>query len=526
MDGGEYERLWKCCLGDPMNQVHLLHRGFWGSCTNFVQRVFWMALGIICILSAYVWPVKAQAGGGSWSDPVDLAQPTEFTTLAMIPKMTADIEGNVHVVFGAWLGPDPAEKFAPNVVFYTMWNGSDWTPPMDVLSAESDQTLAINGIATTADGQVVVAWSSDNQIFVSYAPINLASIAREWQTEVVTLAQQVTNVALAVDQNSDRWYVTYVYGTCCIATAISDDKGESWSDKTIWTAETRSVAPNAVNMTVAADGGAHIVWSEANAERNWTSVAIWHARVSEKSDYSAEVREVSRSGIDGPTQDWPMIVAGKNKGIHIFWSNGIGSTTGRFHQWSEDNGATWSAVENVFVDDLSGQTGYAGAAYDSAGRLHVITSAYSKRWGTDLVLRHAIWANGVWSDYTNLWQQQEYESEHPSLVITQGNRLHLLWREERYNMIAYAALDIDAPMLPDQVFSTDSTLGNIVTLSQTAPVSMPLPVVEPTPSIDFDRNASPNDPASPTLVWLASLLPVLCLILAAIAGSLKNRERR
>jgi len=234
-------------------------------------------------------------------------------------------------------------------------------------------------------------------------------------------------------------------------------------------------------------------------------------------DGLANVRQVARSSAPGdPTLDGSMMCGGQSGMLHLFWNNGVGSATGRFHQWSADNGVTWSKTEAIFPG-LSGQTERAGCVTDSAGNLHYITAADGFGF-SHAIIRHAVWRDGRWSDFENLWSF-DYRAETPNLAISAGNTLHLLMTHygEQAAQVAYTSRVVDAPHVAPPGFEAPVRVA-LDDDEPTAAVEI-APAQEPTPlPVGQFNQASPTRSAFSlsTVLWIG-LLPSLLFLAVLIA---------
>ena len=133
------------------------------------------------------------------------------------------------------------------------------------------------------------------------------------------------------------------------------------------------------------------------------------------------VREVMRStSSDEPNLDTATLAECTDGQIHLVWNSSIGSSTGRFHQYSGPGGENWSDVGAIFPG-LSGLTSKAGLVCDNTGRVHLVTAAAG--FGTtDSPMRYATWLDGTWSNFATLWDGRFF-GERPSLTVVSGNRL-------------------------------------------------------------------------------------------------------
>ncbi|MCX6031990.1 MAG: sialidase family protein [Chloroflexi bacterium] len=408
--------------------------------------------------------------------------------------ITSDSAGNVHVVWGNWIGSDQPEPHSSNTIFYKWWDGSRWSDPVDVLAASGvggNARVLINGLATTGDGRVVVHWISSAGLLVSDAAIGKADDARNWHTTLIDSSK--TNwSALAIDEAGERWYVVFVAeDRDQIRLISSEDAGLTWREPIVlWTTPASSSAPSNPTLSVASDGTVHLAWSETTERREWAGEAIWYARMPQGDEKQIGLREVARSSWpDGPTMDWPALATNPTGAVHLFWNNGVGSQTGRFHEWSEDSGVTWSGIEQVFPGELSGQTGRAGLVFDSAGTLHIVTSAAGPEGAT--AVRYFTWRNGQYAPYQTLSDVRLF-CEYPGVAITNGHQLHVVrpcqvaWRSPEPSVPYYISGLVEAPVIGPKGFAEAARIGSVA--GEQPPVTVPVTGTEATRAIvELDR---------------------------------------
>ena len=460
-----------------------------GSGRRLVGHLILRALPLF-LLVAVVIPASAysQADVTPWSKPIPLLDPaTHLESLS--PRITIDPAGKAHAVFQAWTGEGKPDRWAANTIFYTTLDESGWSIPIDIVVAPASTILIdVSDIASTSDGYLVLAYTVAGDVTVASAPIAGAADARSWSTSLI---DRGIRPRIAIDLESLRWYVGYDVDNSMIRLAHSSDGGVTWSmPDTIATTNEPGTALSFGSIFLTADDSVHLTWTENSVTRSWQGVAIWHAYMSPGGDALANVRQVARSSAPGdPTLDGSMMCGGQNGMLHLFWNNGVGSATGRFHQWSADNGVTWSKTEAIFPG-LSGQTERAGCATDSAGYLHYITAANGFGF-SHAIIRHAVWRDGRWSNFENLWSS-DYPGERPNLAISAGNTLHLFWDHfgEQATQVVYTSRVVDAPFITPPGFDEPAWLKPepVPTMPPITPVSPeePEPEITELPKIDAD----------------------------------------
>jgi len=413
----------------------------------------------------------AQPGATDWTEPYLLTP--EVGESHYRPFLAADQYGGVHAIW------HEGGRLAANVpgldaVYYSFWNGMGWSEKVDILAPTGSSLSEVGGLVATPDGRLLIPHAQEGYVIISQSPVQNASAPRAWSSRRMDAG---VIPAIAVSSDGTVWCLAYwdnVFTTLFLT--YSRDRGETWAQsQVIWSAGT-GTAGSKVQLLVAQDGRVHLVWSESAEIHNWAPEAIWHATYDLESSVFSTREVMRRQSLDDPTTDTPSIAECPNGQIHMVWNNGIGSKTGRFHQYSDAAAETWSVVSPLFPG-LSGLTSKPGLVCDSTGRVHLVTAAPGL--GFESAIRYATWFNGVWSDYETLWQGR-YAGERPSLVIAGGNKLHVTWDAFFGNnnvpgtFIAHAYATIDAPA-----------------------AARPIPTQEPTPTAISASAETPGTPTSP-----------------------------
>jgi hypothetical protein len=451
-----------------------------------------------------------------WQNPINLALDTNHP--GWFPKITSDAAGNVHVF---WMGDtqsitstNESTKWdmASDVIYYRFWDGKEWSLPVDIIASNSPR---ISDAASTKDGRLVILWSSQMTLNISQAPIIDAQNPRAWKTVTLASRPGLLNPQLAISNDDTKWYITFSDPEGVFL--ITSNDGLTWGDtQNIWESPSGNVVARNGGICISPkDGSLNITWSETFADFNWGARAIGYARFISNTIQTREVAFVKdKSNV--LTMDWPIIHCSPNGQMMIFWNNGVGSAIGRFYQVSEDNGLTWENVGNAFMGQLSGQTGSAQLVEDSESNLHLVTSAYGPDGLTGM--RYAQWnTNSGWSDYQSLWP--EIVGESPSLTVTHGNQLHLVWYSTYYGGIFYTSATINAPDIP---------VAKMNTAVPTPPIAnsptRPEPVASETPIAFIDNYSNDSNHVNPNigLPIAASVIPIIILLVVIIVIRQKN----
>jgi hypothetical protein len=474
--------------------------------------LFSVLLMILCAI-IYHNSVKAQPANPGWSIPIDLSSTTGY--VAEWSRITADRAGNVHVVFGAWTKTNQIRPpHGVNVIYYRVWDGSKWSDPVDILAADSE--LFIGNIIAIHDGRLVLLWNDGMDLNISTAAIQKAKDPHAWKTITVERRAGLNSPRLFIDEKRGIWSITFadLSGNYLLQSV----DGVSWNNAIpLSSINDPNIAIENGDLCTSPDGSIQTTWVEDSGALNWKGVAVFHGRFNQKTGQVSTREVISDNSGLGPSFGYATTICQNNGIVMIFWNNGVGSGTGRFYQISKDSGITWGPVENAFIGQLSGQTSYPWMVSDSNDRIQLVTAAY----GPDRlnIMRYATWdLHSGWSDYISLWSS--IQGEHPSIAISNGNYLHLIW--DAYNgSIYYSATSIDAKYIPGEAIPTfrePSVTPTILPNQTIIPSNTPLP------------NFRPNNPknletpiAQPILV---GTIPVLFLLMFLISYQVRKTFRK
>lgn len=467
------------------------------------------------------------AAGTDWSQPVPIAG-WEASQESWFPHAVADSSGVVHAVFGTWVGGTKPSQWATNAIYYARLGAQGWSTPVDIMASPANGAeVWADDLAITKEGYLVMGWRSGVDVGVAWVPIAEAGNARSWMLRRIDMGQ---SAKVAIDRQSGTWYVAYDRDRKSISLSYSDDLGASWKpSRLIASTDASDKAVRLWGCYVAADRSIQLIWTEYAESRSWLGVAVWHARLADRDAKTVVVREAARSdGLQDPTLDAPVICAGKGSTLRLFWNNGVGSTTGRFHQVSSDNGLTWSPTSSIFPG-LSGQTSQAACALDSAGDLHFVTAANGDGYG-HAVTRYAVLRDAEWTTYDTLWGDT-FPGEHPALTIALGNQLYLLWDHFDYGQnsktprieVSQSQLAIDAPAQTPMATHIAPTATPAPTRHESTVGSTLTPRPSATSLTEHVAPIARKSSSTPAIIYggLAALLVVIPTLLIAV-----TRHRR
>jgi len=495
---------------------------------------------IILICLAVTWlslvPTSSQAQGPDpmWHKITDLTAQVQSTSF--LPKIAADSAGNLHVVWQGYTNPEQdTSPFAANAIFYTRWNGESWSQPIDILFDERNASSPVIYIDNL--WRIHVYWDSSKGIKHSWAWFDEAQAASKWHTKSVVPHQRTFALATEGDGTVHMVYVDWE-GSVRLKYITSHDEGMNWgsAETVAIVGDPAEVAINTVSMAVDLEGRVHAAWSVSTRARGWSPESLWYAHSlnvgkggwSEPLLIDNDPNAPLRPGVFVATE--PLLAVAPDNTLHLFWHRGVYYKDGRFHVESSDGGDTWSEKRPSFPG-YRGSTGNDSVVFDSTGMLHLLMSAAPAD-GSSRVY-YSAFKNGQWSplEYIDF-------GEHPSAVITYGNRLNFVFRRRGGSGISYTWRQIDAPYLepmeqsPPRVHMatptlTATVLSHAVIGTKVTSTGVPESTITPGPTATHlreskdtphlaldDRPVSSNSPIFPLAAGAVSSVVIVAIAVA------------
>jgi hypothetical protein len=438
----------------------------------------------------------------TWEKAIMLSDPTVDS---WPPSVTTDAAGNVHVIWSQSMDPNlPAGE--GDTIYYTRFNGTQWTKPTDILVSPVDYTQWPD-ITYTPDGMVHVIWGTSGQnsrLMYAHAPACCAEDVRQWSVPKI-IYMPILESAVIVGDAQNRLHIAYAsQETNNIYYQRSDDGGNTWNPPVILPSFTSKSDEQTIwpRLSVDTENHVHLVWTLIP----WPGQKVVYAR----SDDGGNTwnSPVIIDNINNPAYRagfGPIVItvnAFANNEVHMFWDGA--PTVERNHIWSSDGGQTWTAPEIVFPEVTStGRTGYNHMVKDSNGILHAVSIH------GNAPARHATWDGKTWSNSTEIPTNEPIEQ--PKLVITQGNTLHLIWTSKMrrpYTTWYIRGTINNAPEIPGQ---TLPTLAAPTAIAE-APIELPAPIPTAYPLPNFPTQQANNISSSPALGIIIGTLPAILLV--------------
>ncbi len=475
---------------------------------------FALLISAVLLMGSSLAVLRAQS---TWSPAEILWQATPGMGLYInnATHLVTDPAGAVHL---AWLNfPKDAGNNSDQVaIYYSRWDGRDWTTPVDVFAATSAQPLGAPVLLPTEDGRVHILWISNSRLMRSSAWADDSVRPQAW-TSPVAAADFSRPVRASFDATVDAQGVFHAVVVENMGKAYylrSEDQGATWSEP----GQLSSLGPDTASflpqLAVAPDGRIHVVWSEVTAE-----------------DYGQRLGGVyyAFSYDDGATWSEPVEFAGpghsdanvavfKGDQVYVAWNAGTSTSGGRYLKYSNDGGVTWS--DSLKFSERAGLSNYPSIALDSVGILHLMTGDGE----------YVMWDGATFTPAEPL-SPVSIQTERCRLAISSGNVLVAVFPPD--DGIVYSAVRrLDVPAIPTRKPAARPEETDQRAAIQTPEVTATKPTAVPT-----EPGATPDTPPSgnmarPLSVVSGSTSPVLLgvasavmVILVAVVLTLWRRKR-
>jgi hypothetical protein len=368
--------------------------------------------------------------------------------------MTADASGQLHVFWGEITGSTERDEEATEI-YYRRWDGASWQHPVNVFVSEVGGGVRVLAADVDCQGRLHVIWFGEKRfnrvLYHSWAWVQASIDARSFTTRQIITGTGMSDGDLVIDGDGNLHLVFMAENTRSIfyITAHANDDPILWSpaiDVTL-KGSTRIVSEPQIALT--RDGTRHVVWTEFNQKGFGLGVHYVRSRDGLEWEVPQLIFRPEADERGGILARWITVATDANDNIHLAWSRGVGRVDGRYHQWSEDQGESWSEPR-VIQEGYSGSTGYATMVTDNTGQLHMVMSAHNRAVSHETTLFYTIWDRQakVWT-YPESMVSEGFGGERPMLAITGGNTLHVIWhRWSKPVAVLYTQRVLDVPSLP------------------------------------------------------------------------------
>jgi hypothetical protein len=469
-----------------------------------------------------------------WAPAVNLY---DAPTASEAPAIAVDSSGTMHVFWGE---SSSERNNVPNTLFYSRWDGRDWSLPYDILISPEGLTAKAGLPSALAgqDGRINLAWLGgfSGTVYFSSARADEAFGARAWRKPApVSPRSVVADEPRLAQEPGGRLHLVYSVplGTeQGIYHSSSDDGGETWEAPLRVPGSRQGEGKILLDPRVAVSpsGAIHVAWAWANIPEVIPPLGVMYSRSEDNGKSWSKQLGVA----EGPYRYPDLAVRGESE-IHLVWSGTLPDRH-KFHVWSQDGGLNWSG--RTVILEAGGFHGYAGMAVDGGDTLHLAIIGGHPEFGD--VLYHLQWLGDRWSPAQVVLRPTETVDQNlrnAAIAIVGGNEAHMVVEYPRVadaagetlqmDLIQTSAL-LDAPAVAPRPLPTVTLPAPTPTAAMeaaagsatTAPVATAPPIqLAQSFEVPDGRESSPSD----VLVW--ALAPLIAALAVLTMVQVRARKR-
>jgi hypothetical protein len=477
-----------------------------------------------------------------WGLPITIPSPQGSSS--WFPNLAVDSRGNVHFV---WCETYATENGEQESIYYSVWNGSQWSQYIDIVSPAAD--IRRNSFAIDKYDVLHLSYIDsypNNPYRLGYTSVEAgrAFSAGNW-SPIYYLNERGQSYFNEIVSYEDSLHIVYEdtgreTGEADIFYRRSIDGGENW-DNPVSLLSTL-IGSSRPHITIDSTGDIFVSWDEG-----------WD-RLSGKGTPENGVFTFSKDS--GETWAEPMEIRYPNNtnmqvtvesngsgGVMLVWRSASSTYPGVYFMWSNDGGKTWSQPGTLPNFTARPGVNYFDSydmAVDSTGHIHLLATGFLSstegRIGDTYGLYQFEWDGVRWYPPTQVYNGG-LNPEYPRLVIEKGNELHASWfvrhdlfLNDKAHEIMYAKGFAAAPKVEripvsqlEEVTSDISSSIEVIKPDRATQV----PVVVPQPTLDNIPFASSDvlyTEADELEIILIGLAPVV-FIIGALIVVVRKRQR-
>jgi hypothetical protein len=483
-----------------------------------------------------------------WGLPITIPSPLESNS--WFPNLAVDSKGTVHIIWCETYSPDGTD-FLDESIFYTTWNGNQWSQFTDVaspireirrnsLTIDDNDILHMSFIDSFANNPYRLGYRSaavENAFSTNnWSPVvHINDRGQSYMNEIVVFENTIH--VLYEDTGSSDGVCP---GCADIFYRRSMDGGLNW-DAPVSLLPTR-IGTARPHLSVDRNGTLYASWDEGWDRHSGKgtpeySVFTFSMNLGETWVDPVEIRHLSEAVSQ-------LAIEGNGEGgIMLVWRTMSPDYPGVYFQWSNDGGSTWSqpgTLPNFRARPGINYFDSYDMAVDSTGHIHVLATGFLSsnegRIGDRYGLYHFEWDGVRWYPPTQVYNGGLYP-EYARLVIDKGNELHASWfvrhdlfLNDKAHEIMYAKGFAAAPKVEripvSQLEEVTSEISSSIEVFNPGGATQ-VPVVVPQPTLDNTPFASSDvlyTEADELEIIFIGLAPVV-LIIGALIVVVRKRQR-
>lgn len=450
-----------------------------------------------------------------WRSPEQVMVQERQLETAVKPILLPTDQGELHLF---WHWPQGS------TIHYSTWDGTRWLlQPATILTSPDGGRLNMDVLRFADRFGAVWSDSLADTLYFSQVGVTQAALSSAWfDITMPPLPHEIARTPSALYMPDGRLLVAYTVpinedrGIYLISSA---DRGATWSEPVQVFDGAAAGWPlvGAPTLTQTEAGDLHIMWRQDGLLETDASRRLVYAYATDAGEsWSAPETVVAETAVSNP-----FIIGVGESAIHRLWQTHNDDRVSLWHQFSDDNGRSWSQAAAVGGTASSGPF---TLVTDPAGAVHLLRVV-------DLVLEHWLWQGGQWigQEGVRLWSDESGATTIRGLAATvsvqRGLVVGYVLAERPENNPPRTSIQVTSRLLPDVDFEAAPEAVVPLLPSPTPDVesiASPTPLPSPTPPLainDLDANGGPvsnND--SVTGIIVGVLTAVLVVGIAFVLG--------
>lgn len=451
-------------------------------------------------------------GTVAWNRPINISN---TPTGSAHPAIVTDAYGYVHVIWSENTAGgefDPELTTAGNTLFYSRFDGSSWTLPLDLFYVANDPVADYPRLTIDKEQYLHLVWTGLENIYYSQAPASEAYAASTWRPPVVlseNSARSRFESSVAVD---DIGIIHTAYAgrenEAGVFYRRSLDGGHSWEMPLILSGPSKAheEAYSTVQVVVDLSDVVHVVW-ETSDERGYGRGVYYRRTLDQGASWEPPLTIKFTEKEEGFV-GWPYLFVDSEGQLHLIYA--LEENKARGYRFSADNGRTWEVEERI-LSEMEGINGYVFPVEDAGANLHLIVNMRPSD-TQETGLYYAAYTGQRWFPVTPIALGEPYgpAAHYTAGAVRLGNEIHLVWTDLGGGEIWYTRGLIPGVRAVPAISAAVAPVAETAT-SEAPPLPDDGKPDEPA-VLTFDRTAAPADGYDLVPLFASIAAAVLILI--------------
>lgn len=420
-----------------------------------------------------------------WNKPeVIHTTPNNITSTSIV----VDENEQFHVL---WIQSDRNAAGETNSIYYTKWDGIDWTLPQAIYTATQGNISQLDTVVI--EERILIVWSEglNEQILYSWSNINTAQNPSEWAAPLQLSTPRFPGKSPKIlADNSDVVYVAYskpINEDRGIYFVKSTDGGKNWSDPhQVFNAEAAGwEIADAPELATDENSTINIIWTKKSFPEDGTLLALYSSQSEDQGLSWSDPSIITEGDLT-----WGQIYGIHNRNLYRIWQEvDVSTQLVNWYQVTIDNGIQWSLPTSV--TDPEANIGSPVVTTDNAGRLYLFQPIQLTAQISAITSR--IWDFDRWLVEDRIFLENHYEFIPDTLAaaISSSGNLSLIYIEKDTDAatgsinytLSYVSQGIDIPI----VESTPVPQTNIEPTQIPIMTAMPSESLNPTTTFAINQ---------------------------------------